>query len=97
VITTPRTSALLAAILDRDGELCERNAPAAFVQTCKSLEHALARLDWRPVAAGLPRAEDVNAAGEVEWSNGDDIWAGHSSEFQQLGATHWRPIHLPTL
>lgn len=35
---TPMTSALLGAILERDGELCERNAPKAWVQLCKSLE-----------------------------------------------------------
>ena len=35
---TPRTNEALAALLDRDGELSEDNAPDVLVKLCKSME-----------------------------------------------------------
>lgn len=65
-------------------------------KVCRALEAKAARLDWRALAESIPGAADYDAAGEVEWSNGRDIWQGDASEFQALGATHWRAVHLPT-
>jgi len=65
-----------------------------------AMEAKLARLDWRPVAAGLPTEEDAGGAGgiDVEWSDGLDIWQGFwYSGHQRRNATHWRPINLPPI
>lgn len=35
---TPRTNEALAALLDRDGELSEDNAPEVLVKLCKAME-----------------------------------------------------------
>ena len=57
---------------------------------------ALARLDWRLVAAGLPTAEDGDEFGDVEWSDGKTIWQGlWSNTYANRNGNHWRPIHLP--
>lgn len=56
----------------------------------------LARLDWRPVADGLPMADDADACGDVEWSDGRDIWQGFWGS-PKAQATHWRPIYLPPI
>ena len=65
-------------------------------KACRALEAKVAKLDWRALAESIPAAGDFDAAGEVEWSNGRDIWQGNASEFQTLNASHWRPVHLPT-
>ncbi len=57
---------------------------------------ALASLDWRPVAAGLPTEEDAQDGCDVEWSDGRDIWQGMWDKAKH-NATHWRPIHLPPI
>ena len=35
---TPRTNEALAALLDRDGELSEENAPEVLVKLCRAME-----------------------------------------------------------
>ena len=73
---------------------------AAAPALVKALEAKLARLDWRPVAAGRPTEEDAGGAGgiDVEWSDGLDIWQGFwYSGHQRRNATHWRPINLPPI
>ena len=37
-MSTPRTNEALAALLDRDGELSEDNAPEVLVKLCKAME-----------------------------------------------------------
>lgn len=37
-MNTPRTNEALAALLERDGELSEENAPEVLVKLCKELE-----------------------------------------------------------
>ena len=37
-MSTPRTNEALAALLERDGELSEENAPEVLVRLCKELE-----------------------------------------------------------
>lgn len=61
-----------------------------------AMEAKLALLDWRTVAAGLPSEEDADEFGDVEWSDGHDIWqAGWARSPHQ--PTHWRPISLPSI
>jgi hypothetical protein len=89
---TPRTEAAIVpySSLNAFSEV----VPAAFARQFEDELAKLARLDWRPVAAGLPTAEDANEFGDVEWSDGHDIWqAGWARSPHQ--PTHWRPIHLP--
>lgn len=43
-MNTPRTNKALAALLERDGELSEDNAPEALVKLCKELEATTERL-----------------------------------------------------
>jgi hypothetical protein len=89
---TPRTEAAIVpySSLNAFSEV----VPAAFARQFEDELAKLARLDWRPVAAGLPTVEDANEFGDVEWSDGHDIWqAGWARSPHQ--PTHWRPIHLP--
>jgi hypothetical protein len=91
---TPRTDAALVpySSLNSFSEV----VPAAFAQGLEAELAKLARLDWRPVAAGLPSEEDADEVGDVEWSDGHDIWqAGWARSPHQ--PTHWRPISLPPL
>lgn len=90
----PRTHAALVAYsaLNSFSEV----VPAAFAQQLEAEASRLARLDWRPVAAGLPMADDADDCGDVEWSDGRDIWQGFWGS-PKAQATHWRPIHLPTI
>ena len=37
-MNTPRTNEALAALLERDGELSEDNAPEVLVKLCKAME-----------------------------------------------------------
>ena len=95
---TPRTDAALVpySALNAFSEV----VPAAFAQGLEAEIAKLARLDWRPVAAGLPTEEDAGGAGgiDVEWSDGLDIWQGFwYSGHQRRNATHWRLINLPPL
>jgi hypothetical protein len=68
--------------------------PAAFARQLEAELAKLARLDWRPVAAGLPTEEDAQDGCDVEWSDGRDIWQGQWDKAKH-NATHWRPIYLP--
>jgi predicted naringenin-chalcone synthase len=43
-MNTPRTNEALAALLERDGELSEENAPEVLVKLCKELESTTERL-----------------------------------------------------
>ena len=52
---TPRTNEALAALLDRDGELSEDNAPEVLVRLCKAMEREAEELNHqlaRSQAAG---------------------------------------------
>ena len=42
----------------------------------------------------MPTEEDINAYGDVDWSDGKEIWEGLYSR-NDKGATHWRRIVLP--
>jgi len=91
-MNTPRTDAALVPVagLTAFSEV----VPAAFARQLEAELARLARLDWRRVAAGLPSEEDADEFGDVEWSDGHDIWqAGWARSPHQ--PTHWRPIHLP--
>jgi hypothetical protein len=79
------------------GKIGRRTVPLKLTSAdVDAMAAKLARLDWRPVAAGLPAAEDLSDGGEVEWSDGKFVWENDPSEAQKGKATHWRPIHLPT-
>ena len=49
---------------------------------------------WIPVTERMPTEEDINAYGDVDWSDGKEIWEGLYSR-NDKGATHWRRIVLP--
>ena len=88
----PRTHAALVPVagLTAFSEV----VPAAFARQLEAELAKLARLDWRPVAAGLPTEEDAQDGCDVEWSDGRDIWQGQWDKAKH-NATHWRPIYLP--
>ena len=44
-MNTPRTNEALAAILERDGELSEKNAPKVLVKLCLDLENRFRKLE----------------------------------------------------
>lgn len=87
---TPLTDAFIGEL---DGTYMTEGE-IAMCDFARSLEAKLASLDWRPVAAGLPTEGDEDDVGDVEWSDGVDIWQGLWSK-PKTNATHWRPIHLP--
>ena len=51
-------------------------------------------LSWVPVTERIPTEEDANQYGDVDWSDGKEIWEGLYSR-NNKGATHWRRIVLP--
>lgn len=78
------------------GKVGRRTIPLKLTSAnVDAMEAKLARLDWRPVADGLPTEEDAQDGCDVEWSDGRDIWQGMWDKAKH-NATHWRPIHLPT-
>lgn len=95
VSTSPLTDAFIG---DQDG-IYMTEGEIAMCDFARNLEATLsaklARLDWRPVAAGLPTEADADEFGDVEWSDGKSIWQGNYAKSKHA-ATHWRPIHLPT-
>ena len=48
---------------------------------------------WVPVTERMPTGEDANEYGDVDWSDGKEIWEAHHTEPRE--ATHWRRIVLP--
>ena len=56
--------------------------------------HRLLELSWRPATERPPTEEDANECGDVDWSDGEEIWEGNYDHPGQ-GATHWRRIVLP--
>ena len=58
-----------------------------------SMFHRLLELSWIPVTERLPTGEDANEYGDVDWSNGKEIWEAHYTEPRE--ATHWKRIVLP--
>lgn len=81
------------------GKIGRRTVPLKLTSAyVDAMEAKLARLDWRPVAAGLPTEADADKFGDVEWSDGKSIWQGHyANTYTERGGNHWRPIHLPKL
>jgi hypothetical protein len=59
-----------------------------------ALLQMLLELSWVPIDERLPTSEDANQYGDVDWSEGDDIWEGAFDRGYDH-ATHWRKIVLP--
>ena len=51
-------------------------------------------LRWLPLTRYTPTEGDANSCGDVEWSDGSDIWEAAYSNSKN--ATHWRSISLPS-
>lgn len=51
-------------------------------------------LRWLPLTRIAPTEDDANSCGDVEWSDGSDIWEAAYSNSKN--ATHWRSIRLPS-
>ena len=56
-------------------------------------ESALALLTWTPLTERQPAEDDGNDVGDVEFSDGSDIWQAQFDDTER--ATHWRRIVLP--
>lgn len=55
--------------------------------------YRLIELSWVPVTERMPTEEDADEHGDVDWSDGKEIWEAHYTEPRE--ATHWRRIVLP--
>lgn len=64
------------------------------MKTIDELQKMLLELSWVLVDDRLPTKEDANKYGDVDWSDGDDIWEGAFDRGYDH-ATHWRKIVLP--
>ena len=53
----------------------------------------LLELSWIPITERMPTKADANEYGDVDWSDGKDLWEAHYTEPRE--ATHWRRIVLP--
>lgn len=51
-------------------------------------------LSWIPITERLPTLEDANEYGDVDWSDGKEVWEATYAQAGQK-ATHWRRIVLP--
>ena len=54
---------------------------------------ALQQAAWLPLASHEPTLDDTDVYGDVEWSDGKEVWQGHY--LNNGKSTHWRPITLP--
>jgi hypothetical protein len=53
-------------------------------------------LSWISVTERRPTEEDANEYGDVDWSDGKDIWKSSFEDANEdKAATHWRRIVLP--
>ena len=65
---TPNTSEALAALLDRDGELSEENAPEVLVKLCRAMERErdeARQWESQALVARIQRDEFLKTLGEV--------------------------------
>lgn len=89
----------LAARLERENENL-RNAlhlaESAYrdaIASSDKFESLYNNLRWLPLNRFTPTEDDANSCGDVEWSDGSDIWEAAYSNSKN--ATHWRSISLP--
>lgn len=89
----------LAARLERENENL-RNAlhlaESAYrdaIASSDKFESLYNNLRWLPLTRITPTEDDANSCGDVEWSDGSDIWEAAYSNSKN--ATHWRSISLP--
>ena len=89
----------LAARLERENENL-RNAlhlaESAYrdaITSSDKFESLYNDLRWLPLTRIAPTEDDANSCGDVEWSDGSDIWEATYSNSKN--ATHWRSISLP--
>ena len=90
----------LAARLERENENL-RNAlhlaESAYrdaITSSDKFESLYNNLRWLPLRRITPTEDDANSCGDVEWSDGSDIWEAAYSNSKN--ATHWRSISLPS-
>ena len=90
----------LAARLERENENL-RNAlhlaESAYrdaIASSDRFESLYNDLRWLPLSRLTPTEYDANSCGDVEWSDGSDIWEAAYSN--PKNATHWRSISLPS-
>lgn len=90
----------LAARLERENENL-RNAlhlaESAYrdaIASSDKFESLYNDLRWLPLNRFTPTEDDANSCGDVEWSDGSDIWEAAYSNSKN--ATHWRSIRLPS-
>lgn len=90
----------LAARLERENENL-RNAlhlaESAYrdaIASSDKFESLYNNLRWLPLTRITPTEDDANSCGDVEWSDGSDIWEAAYSN--PKNATHWRSIRLPS-
>ena len=90
----------LAARLERENENL-RNAlhlaESAYrdaIASSDKFESLYNDLRWLPLTRIAPTEDDANSCGDVEWSDGSDIWEAAYSN--PKNATHWRSIRLPS-
>jgi hypothetical protein len=62
---TPRTNEALAAILERDGELSEKNAPEVLVKLCRAMECKAEELNHQ-----LARSQEDDDLLVIAWMHG---------------------------
>lgn len=91
----------LAARLERENENL-RNAlhlaESAYrdaITSSDKFESLYNDLRWLPLNRFTPTEDDANSCGDVEWSDGSDIWEAAYSNSKN--ATHWRSIRLPNI
>jgi hypothetical protein len=85
---TPETDAHLEATKTSPGPNLWASADFA-----RKLERERNELSWIPVTERQPTLEDANEYGDVDWSDGKEVWETHYTEPRE--ATHWRRIVLP--
>lgn len=66
---------------------------ASLRNALRLAESALTSLKWTPLTERQPAEDDGNDVGDVEFSDGSDIWQAQFDDTER--ATHWRRITLP--
>ena len=81
-----------AAVRKHSGMVVGHNISDAVLRFIKERDE----LSWISVTERRPAEEDANEYGDVDWSDGKDIWESSFEDANEdKAATHWRRIVLP--
>ncbi len=92
LVVWKKWDAVDAAVRKHSGMVVGHNISDTVLRFIKERDE----LSWISVTERRPTEEDANEYGDVDWSDGKDIWESSFEDANEdKAATHWRRIVLP--